>query len=259
MQKWHEYIISNIETIGGEKIEDFEVEKTEHDIALIEFTEAAVDRMLHQYGRVKQINIPISNIHILKPNGTEEYTKGRLSGGAHSSLQQSILVDREKLDIQFSIELFHELLHVKCFKAFQIIVDGKSHEAAAKVSPYRQGISVISRDGKKVYLKSVEEAIISYLTEEFHKSITREPLFKEEMEAIDNSSIVISRQNELAMLQRTVDIIYEKNKGLFPNREAILQLFIDGQVNGNLLKIHRLIENTFGLETLKKIDPQTIS
>jgi len=260
-KRYHEYIIAHIEKIGGEKIEDFEIEKTEKDVSLIQFVELAIDEMLRYYGRTKRIGIPLANIHILKMDGTKDFTKGRLIDGAHSSSQQSILVDRKPSDIQFSVSLFHELLHVKCFTAFQVIADDKSNETGTKVSSYRQGMSVVSRDGKTIYLKSVEEAVIAYLTADFYKSITKEPLFKNEMDAVNNGSIAIDtgRQNELSQLHAAVSVIYERNKHLFPDSDAVLRLFIDSQVNGNLLELGKLIENTFGPGTLKKIDPESIS
>ncbi|WP_295794659.1 hypothetical protein [Mucilaginibacter sp.] len=256
-QKWHEYIITNIETMGGKKIEGFEIEKTEKDVALIEFTQMALNRILEQYKRTKQINIPLVNIHVLPPEGTERYTNGRLLYGAHSSLQQSVLIDRDVSDIQFSLALFHELLHIKSYTAFQIISENKDNQSGQQLKPYRNGFRIVSRDGKRVYLQSIEEAVISYLTASFYESIKDELLFRDEK--LNNRGIIISRSYEVSMMNDAIDIIYENNKGTFLNRQEVLKLFIDAQINGNLLKLGKLIEQTFGSGTLKKIDASTIS
>ncbi len=254
----HEYIIETIETIGGEKINNFEIEKTKKDVALIEFTEQAVDRLLKKYGRIKEIKIPKDNIHLLKPEGTEKYTNGRLIRGAHSSFQQSILIDRDPSDIQFTLELFHELLHVKSYTAFQVVQDDNT--AKPRIGSYRTGIRVVSRDGRKVYLQSAEEAVIGCFTNVFYESLYKEPMFKNDIEKINKGEIVIdtSRQKEVTLLNVVIDKLYESNKSMFSNREDVLNLFIDAQVNGNLLPVGKLIEKTFGPGTLKKIDYQEI-
>lgn len=257
---WHEYIINTIETIGGQKIENFEIEKREIDIDLILFTESALNKIFEQYGRKKNISIPLNNIHVLKFGGTEAYTKGRLSRGAHSSIQQSIIVDRDISDIQFSLELFHELMHVKSYTAFQILPGRETYDQ--RIEKYRAGMRVVSRDAKKVYLQSIEEAMIGYLTNNFYESIIKnDPRFKGELDKINNGEIIvdISRQEEQVLLNQLIDSLYEKNKAIFTSREEVLSLFIDAQINGRLLKLGRLIEQTFGAGTLKKMSYQNIS
>lgn len=198
---WHEYIINNIEIIGGEKINNFEIVKTKVDIDIISYVESQVDKMLESYGRSKVIALPLNNIHLLNSGGTEMYTKGRLSHAAHSSLQQSIIVDRDISNIQFSLQLFHEMVHVKSYTAFQIISENKNIE---QLQNYRNGLRVVSRDGKTVYLGNLEEAVVAYLTNQFYESAIKESsVYSYEMEKLNQGKLefYISRQEELTQLE----------------------------------------------------------
>ncbi|MBN9483134.1 MAG: hypothetical protein BGO70_01055 [Bacteroidetes bacterium 43-93] len=248
--EWHRYIIEQITQIGGKKIEEFEIEKTSNDIALIHFAEKSADNFLKEYGRDKQITVPIKNIHVLKEHGTEEYTEGHFSRGAHSSTLKSILIDRNPSDTAFSLTLFHELMHLKSYTALQVLPS--TEEDAAQVRPYRNGIAVVSRDGKTTYLNNLEEAIIGYATEQFYNnSVKINSLFKDEKFDV---SIDTSRREEVEKLYTLVDMLFQKNQDSFSSKEEVLGLFIHAQANGDLFKVGRLIEKTLGEGTLKKLD-----
>jgi len=254
--EWREYVLQNIQEVGGRKIEDFEIEKNQQDIELINRVESSVNDVLLKYGRNKIVSLPLDNIHLLKEGGTHEYV-GHSAGGARSTIQQSIVVDRFKSDVQFSLVLFHELLHVKSYTALQIIPSTK--EKPAEVIPYRTGISVRSRDGKTEYLGNIEEAIVGYLTKEYYEGvISQDPYLKDELSKIDRGeiSINLSREKEQQKLDSIIDQILVNEKDGATTRESILNTFIDAQLNGNLTTIGRLITRAYGADALKKIDVQ---
>jgi hypothetical protein len=250
-QKFHQYIINKVENIGSKKIENFEINKTDKDIELIHFTEIEADKILNNYGRSKIIQVSLDNIHLLNEGGTEDYTNGRLIGGAHSTIQKSIIVDRVQNDLQFTLILFHELMHLKSYSAMQVLPDNES------ITTYRSGISVVSRDGKSVYLENIEEAVIGYLTTQFYESLKNDKFSRIEVSQKCNENS-ISRQPELAQLNYIVNTIFQKNSDAFQNKQQVFDLFINAQVNGNLRSLSRIVKETFGIQNLKKLTYGTI-
>lgn len=256
-KEWHGYIIEDIRIIGGRKIENFEIEKSPKDVEIIKFTEKAVNSMLAKYGRKLKISVPLDNIHVLKPGGTLEYTNNRLEGGAHSSTLKSIIVDRDKSDVQFALKIFHELIHLKAYSALQIIPGNDDN--APQVAPYRTGIAVISRDGKTKFLENVEEAIVGHLTSVyFETTLKHDPLFKEEIEQIAEGklNIEISRREEMEDLNIVIQKIISNNPSL--GADDIMDEFIKAQINGTLISLSRLIENTFGKGAMRKVNFETL-
>ncbi len=116
--------INTIEELGGKKIEEFEIEKTPRDIELLKFAEDSVRAVLQKYGRKKEIQVPLNNIHVLVAGGTKKSFDGSIDG-AHFSLSGSVVVDRFLSDIKFTTTAFHELMHLLSYKALQLSVGEK--------------------------------------------------------------------------------------------------------------------------------------
>lgn len=235
---------------GGKKIEECELDKTPHDQEIITTITGEVDNILRHYGHQDVMKVPENNVHLLKIGGVAEWTEGRLAEGAHSTTRASILIDRCESDVQFASILFHELLHLKPYKALQIIAkdDGK-HDVVA----YRNGISVVSRDGNIVYLTDLEEAVISYLETRFiAETLPKLPVFrnlpKEQFKAYETS-----RDNERGLLIEFATKIFEKTKPQFDSVDAVIDVFIRAHITGNLLPIARLVESVFGKGSFRKL------
>lgn len=244
-EKWHKEVIDLVEHVGAEDIEGYELPKTPKDLEIIAFAEQAVDDMMSSYGRTKTIAVPINNIHILKPGGTDEFTKGKFSNGAASNSQKSMIVDRVESDREFAAIIFHEMVHLKSYSAMQVI-DGE------RIEKYRAGISVYSRDYSELYLSRLEEIIVLYLESEFVRLHVNDLSVsdgqeKEALEGIDN----MHRSSKMNTL---VELLFENNTGKFNNKEEIVHLLVDAQVNGNLLAVSGLLKDTYGPDALKKID-----
>ena len=62
-----------------------------------------------------------------------------------------------------------------------------------------------------------------------------------------------SYKKERVILEELVKKLYEKNREKFNNTEEVLNLFKEGAMTGNMMKYGRLIDNTFGKGTLRKI------
>jgi hypothetical protein len=144
--------------------------------------------------------------------------------------------------------LFHEFIHMKSFSAVQVL------EGGDKIKPYRTGISVVSRDGNIKYLENIEEAVVGYLTSDFFEIVLKTSQLLKNTPQSDFENISISRQREQDQLAKLVDILFEKNRMQFSNKEEVLAIFLDAQINGNLFQISKLIKNTFGTQSLKRFD-----
>lgn len=252
LKDWDNYLKQKVEKAGGGK-ESVEIQKTEHDIKILDFVIKNVRELLSEYGRKKIIEIPENNIHLLKIGGTEELTNGKLVHGGHSFNMNSVIIDRVESDTQFAVMAFHELLHAMCFKAAQIV---NNESGEPNIKPYRVGISCADRKGKKVFLGNLEEAIIQHLTKQFFESLTVEKQKTGELpfdSLKDKEKVVFSRGEELASLYKLIDDLFEKNKEAYNDKNEILKLFINAQVNGELLPIARLIEKTYGPGSFREI------
>lgn len=248
-QELEERIVKIYEQRGSVKIEGLEMEKSTKDAEIIDFVSSAISEYQKRYGRKKDMPVSLDNIHVLEDGGTNEFTEGRFSGGAHASTYGSILVDRKGSDIEFAIIIFHELFHLKSYKALQMTKRKDAKDS--RLGAYRTGIAVITRDGKKVYFEDLEEAIIAIMTERFYKEyILSSNLFKQEA---GGKVPEFSRSREKDKLEKLVDELWQNNQNHFSVKDEVLDLFIDAQVNGNLLEIGRLIERTLGKGSFRKI------
>lgn len=251
-------IVENLEDIfrkiGGGKIEDLEVDKSERDLELIDLASKAVSEYLKKYGREKDLKIPIENIHLLEKGGTEKFTEGICKGGAHSTLYGGIVIDRMKSDVDCILRLFHELFHAKSYQAIQLTTAEKPEKR--KLSAYRSGFSVTSRDGSITYFKDIEEATIGYMTKKFyHEVLSKEESLYGEVDKLakQGKEPDFSRAVEQERGMELVDEIYKFNRASFKNKEEIIDLFIEAQVTGKLMRVGRLIEKTFGKGSFRKL------
>ncbi len=239
---------------GGERYKD-ELEKTEKDLLLIDLAQRAVDEILTKYGRSNVLKIPYENIHIFPKGGVEKVTDGALEGGGHSVLMVSCVIDREASDVDFTITTFHELVHAKCFKAAQLTREF----GAQNLNEYRAGMAMVARDGAVNYFEDINEAVVGFLTNKFFEEYIRtNDSFKKEIEEREaaGSPVDTSRQKEVQDMLRYIDTLYEKNKDKY-SKEEILAIFLDAGINGNLMKLGRLIEGTFGKGSFRELGRQT--
>ncbi|MBP9711492.1 MAG: hypothetical protein KBD55_00445 [Candidatus Pacebacteria bacterium] len=234
---------------------DGEIEKSEKDIILIDFAQKAANEILARFNRTKIIDIPLEHVHILKKGGVLEITKGMFIEGAHSTTQGDFIIDRNESSVDFTIIVFHELIHTKAFNAVQIIPVGNKNE----IVEYRSGFSVTSRDGRVVFFDQINEAVVGYLTKIFYEEYVRKSeLFKSEIKDIDDgkASVDTSRTAEVEAGLKYIYELYDKNKEKY-SKEDIINIFIDAGVNGNLLQVGRLIEGTFGKGSFRQLGTKT--
>lgn len=229
---------------AGEPKKDLELEKTDRDREIIELAVSAADRFLEELGRNKRVLVPLDHIHYLKEGGVKEYTHGRLGVGSHASVLGEILVDRRS-DLKTAITTFHELWHTKVYVALQNTMRGK-------IKAYREGFSAYSRDGDNRWYYYLDEALTGFMTKRFFNEVLRqEESFKKEIQAL-KKPVDTTRMRELSDFSKLVHDLWERNRDLFKTKDEIVKLFLDGQVNGKLLPIARLVEKTYGKEKFRQ-------
>lgn len=249
----HAYVDHLVDERGGRFISAFELEKTEREKEIISFVVTEADKVLKELGREKPAEIAETSIHVLKEDGTSDYTEGNLRTGAHATKFGSVLVDRQESEVKFALVLFHELMHMKVYKALQLIQTEKGNN----LDTYRSGLSVIDREAKNMYFNDLEEAVIGYLTQRFYNDVVlKSPFFASEVSET-GGKYEVSRMEELESLDRLVDKLWEYNSDSYGSRDEIFNLFVDAHVNGGLLKIGRLIEKTMGKGSFRKLAEST--
>jgi len=229
-------VLSYLEKLGKNKLEN-ELEKTERDQELIDFSQKSLDEYLLDYRKDGVYEVLNEKIHIVPAEGVFEFTDGWFKGGSASSLYGSCLVDRNSSDIIFSIRLFHEMFHLKSFTSIHVRDNNSSPVNR------RSGFSIYNKKGE--FFELVDETINDYFCKKFfEEKIKNSNLFdKEDIEKYNFDS---PRFQLLEKFEEISEDLYQKNKNDFISKEDVKKLFIDGDINGNILPIARLIEKTYG-------------
>ena len=85
----------------------------------------------------------------------------------------------------------------------------------------------------------------------FNEVLERDESFKKEIQE-SKKPIDTTRLRELADFSRWVHELWERNRDQFKSKDEIVKLFLDGQVNGRILPIARLVEKTYGKEKFRQ-------
>lgn len=257
-----------------------EKEKTSDEIKIIELADGATNEIRRKYG-LDDFSIPSENIHIIKE---EEWP--REAEAFYKPMLQGIAFKEQPIKIVFLKRILHEMLHFKSYNAIQI-----TNEEKPKLSEYRMGLTVDTRDGRRIYLRNLNEAVTEETAKRLLGKLFTDQIFEEEkertIETVKNypnakletgeflfgkdtfyaevvekdeekkkvriKTEVFSKQLERGMLDKLIDKVFKKNSERFDDKEEIFEIFLKGMMTGNILPLGRLIDGTFGKGTLRKI------
>lgn len=263
-----------------EDIEGKEREKTLEELKIIELANGATNEISRKYG-LDDFDIPSKNIHIIKE---EEWPKE--ADAFYKPMMQAIAFKEQPIKIVFLKKMIHEMLHFKSYNAIQI-----TDEEKPKLSEYRIGLTVDTRDGKKMYLRNLNEAVTEEATKRLLKKLFINPIFENEIkktvETVKNypdaklstgeplfekdtfyaevikgeeeekktkiKTEVFSKQLERRVFNKLIEKIFERNPGKFKDKEEIFEVFLKGMMTGDILPVGRLVDKTFSKGTLRKI------
>lgn len=157
------------------ELEGKEREKTPDELQLIDLANKITNDLRKKYG-LEDFDIPRSNIHVVKKS---EWFEKKGTAYYESSLQSVILCE-QSTKIEFAEKVFHEMLHFKSYAAMQLTRSDKP-----EITEYRIGLIVRTRDGKKRYFSSLNEAvteeIVKRYTIEHIKELSNDPFLAEEI------------------------------------------------------------------------------
>jgi len=153
------------ELIGKER------EKTSEELEIISFANEATNEVRRKYG-LEDFDIPSKNIHVV----TEEAWPREKSTAFYNSMVQGIAMREKMSKLAFMKTVFHEMLHFKSYGAAQITT-GENTE----LDEYRLGLTVHTRDGKKLYFINLNEAVTEEMTKRFASELLKKELFADEI------------------------------------------------------------------------------
>lgn len=255
------------EPIPGEK------EKTIEDIALISLAKTGISSLRSKFG-LEPFEISVKNIHLLPGVGSQKVESGTVRAGGSDPETQSVVAREGRSKTETIDFITHELLHLSSYGAMQITTEGEEDYS------YRAGFTAVSRDGKRQYFHLVDEALNELLTKQVVESVKENPLLIDEanetklfldLEKAENPDDVISARfkgdvddgdvdvlrykypEERKVLGSLVEKIFQRNSQRFSGKEDIYNMFFNGKLQGNLYEIGKLIDNTFGKGTFRRI------
>jgi hypothetical protein len=231
---------------------------------------------LREYGLEIDRFMTMNQIHIIddedENNEYLEFLKKECVLGRYSVSGGTIDVVSRKDDlVLFAHSLAHEMVHANSFVSIQI---ESNDTGALKMSGRRVGFEV----GQEGELKatSLNEAITEELAKRFcegffpqihllkedFKKLEREDPLPSNIRALSTDRLTAGLIGEKSIyaypFERTnlnglIDELYQRNKGKYDSAEEVFKLFSKATLNGRLLPVARLVDDTFGKGTFRMV------
>lgn len=193
-----------------------EREKTPEELQIISLANEATNEVRQRYG-LENFDIPPENIHVI----TEEAWPRGKGVAFYNSMLQGIVAREQPAKIVFMKKIFHEMLHFKSYNALQITSPENS-----ELDEYRVGLTVHTRDGKRMYFVNLNEAVTEEITKRFSTKLFDNPLFtgetKQTKDVITRYPRAVTRSGELLFGD---DTFYAEVEGKKSWGEAVGRLF----------------------------------
>ncbi len=263
-----------------DSLQQYEREKTEEELQIIDLVNERTNKFLEKYGIPPYI-VPARNIRTLV-NCTYEKV------GGYVATRQLIFILKTFSKVEFAAILFHEMIHFKSYNALQINPAKDSNvDYEYRISDYRVGLATHSRDGNKLFLNNMNEAVTAELERRYIRELTQHPLFKEDLETSDalirehaenddhdvyyvetyetgdpdypwrSEAAKLGYLEQRKILDALIKKILSKNEDTFTDYEEVFDIFVRAMFRGNLVPLARLIDTTFGegvFRTIAELD-----
>jgi len=221
-----------------EELKGKEREKTPEELQIISLANEATNEVRRKYG-LENFDIPPKNIHII----TEEAWPIEKSVAFYNSMLQGIVVREQPARIVFMKKIFHEMLHFKSYNAVQVTT-GENPE----LDEYRVGLTVHTRDGKKMYFANLNEAVTEEITKRFVVKFFDNPLFAQEIQ--QTRDVMNKYRHAVTESGKPLfdnDTFYAEVEGKKSWREAVGRLF------GAQEKSKKIITESFTYKSERRI------
>lgn len=243
-----------------------EREKTPEEKEIITFVNEKTNELLAAYG-IEPFDVPVENIHFIKEDEWQKRTDA--TAIYYNQLQGIVLRDLPQKMV-LANTVFHEMLHFKSFNGIELVDDVMEEQ--------RSGIRTHTRPERQDALRGINEAVIEELSKRFTLSL-QEPLFKKEIE--ESKTILakkdfgedayyaslVSEEDKTATyevarfayaeernnLTSLIHKIRERSSRSFGSDEEVFSIFVQALFKPNLLELGKLLDETFGVGTFRKI------
>jgi hypothetical protein len=255
-----------------EELKDKERGKTSKELQIINLANQYTNEIRKKYG-LSAFDIPPENIHVIEK---DKWPKEE--SAFYSSMMQAVALREQSASIVFMKKVVHEMLHFKSYNALQVMGND--------IGEYRVGLTVSTRDGKDMYFRNCNEAVVEEITRNILTKLAGNSLFVEEVNQtsgiinrnydakmsngenlfdrdtfyaeMENGSNKINtesftKEKERKILSILIGKLFERNKEIFKSREDIFEMFSRAMMTGNIIPIGKLVDNTFGVGIFRKI------
>jgi hypothetical protein len=270
-----------------ELLQKFEKQKTTEEIQAIELANQEISNLRQSMG-LQPFHIPSDNYHILDQNFYEEHF-GRESLARAFFHEQGIVFnedDARKSLLSFAQIVLHETLHLHGHTTLEV---NERENGRIESTHFRQGIGVYATQKKHhegefhAHFVGLHEAIVSEQEKRSLGKIMQSPLFEKESaflssdtaehlkDAIADSFFNIERGDIIwisenggefqcveyskprKVLNFVCDKIFENFPKEFTSSDEVFTLFLKAHITGQLLDIARLVEDTFGKGSFRRL------
>lgn len=244
-----------------------EIPKSPEDIEMLNLINAETDLLLEKYG-MPAFDVPLQNIHFLAADDPDTKALGQFKPE-----KQAVFVRAMPSRAGMMHILFHEMVHFKSFQSLNL--DGD------ETRDRRLGLSTELKEGDMSGFGVLNEAVTEELTIRFIRKLADHPFIKPERQEkerylakwgedddpeliyveeshpspgrISHTSHSFGYPNERRALNVLIDKLVQKNAEKFKDREVVFEMFASAALNGHLLQLAKLIEQSFGKGAFRKI------
>lgn len=249
-----------------------EREKTEDEIMLIEALNQASNENLALFG-LERFDVKPEHVHILDLKNFEAFIKkeglmdiesssGKVEGCFSPSRQLIALSDQGEDIFNYAYDLAHEMTHFKSYHSHNLRRINKwGIFPIDNLSIRRSGLSIKIKEGGGTAFIDVDEAMTDQLAlitlravignAEFFDKLPQK--IKEDFSVRLENKFGRSYLEEKIRFWELITEIYNKNKDRFKNEQEVFDVFVKGYFTGKILEAARLVENTFGKGSFRKI------
>jgi hypothetical protein len=266
--------------VDKENFRKFEYPKTEKELKVISLINKETNRLLEEVG-VKPFDVSSDNFHIVPPEIYKKVRNKEDGSSASTSFEYQLMIfDAEKSrdnSMNFLADSLHELLHLKAHTSIQVDKDNEK----IKSHLFREGMGIgasakkIKEVGRHTHFNGLHEAIVATQEKKSFCELVDNPIFEEERrmmelpESIKAKKKVSEKTNipedefmwidtnkkkffsfGYLSIRKTLDYVLEEIQKEFSEKYAskdeVFKEFLKAHLQGGLLTIARLVEDTFG-------------
>jgi len=269
----------------GGKLVEGELEKSSEQIEVCRLINDLTNEIRKEYG-LETFDIPVENIHVFPLN--LYFGDGSEVGGIFYPENQNVIVRQGGSLLEFADYVCHELIHFKSHGALQVTTEGEidfQYRSGFK-SASRDGKKSYFRHIDEGLTEMISKQLIEKLKAENHTLFKRdiEETERVKQEYRDNKEVTeffasgdilsahflpendpnrlmgfnikyipYAYKGQRDCIGELMDKIYKKNSDQFTDTDEIYRLFVKGKLEGNYLSIGRIIDQTYGKGTFRKL------